>query len=116
MFKSIKLFFSDMVKDTSGHVNSKIVMGIISFIIAVILAFLKYPTQYPVMFLSFSAGCFGFSCFDNKSAFQFKNSETKTETITTTKDTDIKVDVAEITEKVANKIKGKKKKKEDNAD
>lgn len=109
MFKSVKLFFSDMVKDTSGHVNSKIFMGIISFIIAVILAFLKYPTQYPIMFLSFSAGCFGFSCFDNKSAFQFKNTETKTETITTTKDTDVKVDAADIVEKITSKIKGKKK-------
>ena len=37
MFKSIKLFFSDMVKDTSGHVNSKIFMGIISFIIALVV-------------------------------------------------------------------------------
>lgn len=110
MFKSIKLFFSDMVRDTSGHVNSKIVMGIISFIIAVILAFLKYPTQYPIMFLSFSAGCFGFSCFDNKSAFQFKNTETKTTTETITKDTDITVDAAQVVEKVTNKITGKKKK------
>ena len=110
MFKSIKLFFLDMVKDTSGHINSKIVMGIISFIIAVILAFLKYDIQYPIIFLSFSAGCLGFSCFDNKSAFQFKNNETKTETITTTKDTDIKVDAAEIIGKVTDKIKGKKKK------
>ena len=109
MFKSIKLFFSDMVRDTSNHINSKIVMGIISFIIAVVLAFLKYDISYVIAFLSFSAGCFGFSCFDNKSAFQFKNTETKTTTETITKDTDVKVDVAEITEKVTNKIKGKKK-------
>ena len=108
MFKSIKLFFLDMVKDTSGHVNSKIVMGIISFIIAVILAFLKYDIQYPIIFLSFSAGCLGFSCFDNKSAFQFKNNETKTETITTTKDTDVKIDAAEITNNILNKITKKR--------
>lgn len=113
MFKSIKSFFSDMVRDTSGHVNSKIFMGIISFIIAVVLAFLKYDIQYPIIFLSFSAGCLGFSCFDNKSAFQFKNTETKTETITTTKDTNVKVDAADIVGKITNKIKGKKKKKED---
>ncbi len=105
MFKSIKLFFSDMVKDTSGHVNSKIFMGIISFIIAVILAFLKYDISYVIAFLSFSAGCFGFSCFDNKSAFQFKNSETKTETITTTKDTNIKVDAAEVVNKIVKRKK-----------
>ena len=105
MFKSIKLFFSDMVKDTSGHVNSKIFMGIISFIIAVVLAFLKYDISYVIAFLSFSAGCFGFSCFDNKSAFQFKNSETKTETITTTKDTDIKVDAAEVVNKIVKRKK-----------
>lgn len=105
MFRSIKLFFSDMVKDTSGHVNSKIFMGIISFIIAVVLAFLKYDIPYVIAFLSFSAGCFGFSCFDNKSAFQFKNSETKTETITTTKDTDIKVDAAEVVNKIVKRKK-----------
>lgn len=105
MFKSIKLFFSDMVKDTSGHVNSKIFMGIISFIIAVVLAFLKYDISYVIAFLSFSAGCFGFSCFDNKSAFQFKNSETKTETITTTKDTDIKVDATEVVNKIVKRKK-----------
>ena len=105
MFKSIKLFFSDMVKDTSGHVNSKIFMGIISFIIAVVLAFLKYDISYVIAFLSFSAGCFGFSCFDNKSAFQFKNTETKTETITTTKDTDIKVDAAEVVNKIVKRKK-----------
>ena len=109
MFKSIKLFFSDMVRDTSGHINSKIVFGILSFFVAVVLAFLKYDIAYVIAFLSFSAGSFGFSCFDNKSAFQFKNTETKTTTETITKDTNVKVDVAEITEKVTNKIKGKKK-------
>jgi hypothetical protein len=111
MFKSIKWFFKDMVTDAGGHINSKIVLGITSFIIAVVLAFLKYPTQYPIMFLTFSGGCFGFSCFDNKSAFQFKNSETKTETITTNKDTEVKIDAAEITNKIVDKItkRGKKK-------
>ena len=111
MFKLIKWFFKDMVTDAGGHINSKIVLGITSFIIAVVLAFLKYPTQYPIMFLTFSGGCFGFSCFDNKSAFQFKNSETKTETITTNKDTEVKIDAAEITNKIVDKItkRGKKK-------
>lgn len=111
MFSSIKWFFKDMVTDAGGHINSKIVLGITSFIIAVVLAFLKYPTQYPIMFLTFSGGCFGFSCFDNKSAFQFKNSETKTETITTNKDTEVKIDAAEITNKIVDKItkRGKKK-------
>lgn len=106
----IKQFFKDMITDVGGGTNSKIFVGLISFIIAVILAFLKYDIQYPIVFLSFSAGCLGFSCFDNKSAFQFKNSETKTTTETITKDTDIKVDAAEIVGKVTDKIKGKKKK------
>ena len=110
MFKSIKWFFKDMVSDTSGHINSKIVMGILSFIVAVVLAALKYPMEYPIMFLTFSSGCFGFSCFDNKSAFQFKN--TSTETKTTTKDTDIKLDAGEVINNTVNKItnrRGKKK-------
>lgn len=110
MIKSIKAFFLDMVSDTSGHINSKIVMGILSFIVAVVLAALKYPMEYPIMFLTFSSGCFGFSCFDNKSAFQFKTTDTKTETIT--KDTDIKVDATEVINNAVNKItnrRGKKK-------
>ena len=111
MFKSIKWFFKDMVTDAGGHINSKIVLGITSFIIAVVLAFLKYPTQYPIMFLTFSGGCFGFSCFDNKSAFQFKNTSTETKTETSTKDTEVKIDAAEITNKIVDKItkRGKKK-------
>ena len=110
MFKSIKWFFKDMVTDAGGHINSKIVLGITSFIIAVILAFLQYPTQYPIMFLTFSGGCFGFSCFDNKSAFQFKNTSTETKTETSTKDTEVKIDAAEITNKIVDKItkRGKK--------
>lgn len=106
----IKQFFKDMITDAGGGTNSKIFLGLISFVIAILLAFLKYDIQYPIVFLSFSAGCLGFSCFDNKSAFQFKNSETKTTTETITKDTDIKVDAAEIVGKVTDKIKGEKKK------
>ena len=110
MFKSIKWFILDMVSDAGSHINSKIVLGIVSFIVAVILAFLQYPTQYPVMFLTFSGSCFGFSCFDNKSAFQFKN--TSTETKTTTKDTDIKLDAGDVINNTINKLtkrRGKKK-------
>ena len=91
-----------MVTDVGGHINSKIVFGILSFFVATILAFCNYDIAYVIAFLSFSAGSFGFSCFDNKSAFQFKNTstETKTETINTTKNTDTKIDVSEIVEKV----------------
>lgn len=111
IFHKVGQFFYNMVCSRNGNVNSKIFIGIVSFIVAVILAFLQYPTQYPIMFLTFSGSCFGFSCFDNKSAFQFKNSETKTETITTNKDTEVKIDAAEITNKIVDKItkRGKKK-------
>ena len=103
--KGIKSYFLDMISDTSGHVNSKIVFGILSFFVAVILAFLKYDIAYVIAFLSFSAGSFGFSCFDNKSAFQFKNNSTITETKTTTKNTDTKIDVAEISKNINRKKK-----------
>ena len=98
-------FFKDMVEDVSGHVNSKIVMGIISFIVAAVLAFLKYDIAYVIAFLATFTGAMGYSCFDNKSAFQFKNTDTKTETITTTKEINTKIDAAEIVKNV----KGKKK-------
>lgn len=110
MIKSIKAFFLDMVSDTSGHINSKIVMGILSFIVAVVLAALKYPMEYPIMFLTFSSGCFGFSCFDNKSAFQFKSTDTKTETVT--RDINTTIDATKVINNTVNKItnrRGKKK-------
>ena len=97
--KKIKNYIVDMVSDTSGHINSKIVMGILSFMVAAVLAFMGADTTYVAYFLAFSAGSLGFSCFDNKSAFKFQ----KTETNTTTKDIEIKADV----EKFAEKFKGK---------
>lgn len=102
--KKIKNYIIDMISDTSGHINSKIVMGIVSFFVAVALAFMEYPTQYPIMFLSFSAGCFGFSCFDNNSAFKFQ----KTETNTVTKDIEIKADAEQIVDKITKVVKKKK--------
>lgn len=105
--KKIKSYIIDMISDTSGHINSKIVLGVISFIVAVIMGFLKTDIQYIIAFLTFSASAVGFSCFDNNSAFKFQRTETKTDTTTTTKD--IKVDAAEIVGKISNKVKGKKK-------
>ena len=98
--KKIKNYFIDMISDTSGHINSKIVLGVISFIVATILGFLKADIQYVIAFLTFSASAVGFSCFDNNSAFKFQRQETKTET----KDTEVKVDV----DKIAKVIKKKK--------
>lgn len=100
MIKKCIAYFIDMISDTSGHINSKIVIGIVSFIVASVLAFLQYETTYIAYFLTFSAGAFGFSCFDNNSAFKFQ----KTETNTTTKDIEIKTNV----EKLAKEIKRKK--------
>lgn len=98
--KKIKNYIIDMISDTSGHINSKIVLGVISFIVAVIMGFLKTDIQYIIAFLTFSASAVGFSCFDNNSAFKFQRTESKTET----KDTEVKVDV----DKIAKVIKKKK--------
>lgn len=91
--KKFKNYIIDMISDTSGHINSKIVLGVLSFIVAVIMGFLKTDIQYIIAFLTFSASAVGFSCFDNNSAFKFQS--IKTETITNNKTTDIKVDSAE---------------------
>ena len=99
--KKIKNYFIDMISDTSGHINSKIVLGVISFIVATILGFLKADIQYVIAFLTFSASAVGFSCFDNNSAFKFNRTETKTETI----NKDTKLDIAE----TIKQVKGKKK-------
>ena len=95
--KKLSNYIIDMISDTSNHINSKIVLGVISFIVAVIMGFLKTDIQYVIAFLTFSASAVGFSCFDNNSAFKFQ----KTETNTTTKDIEIKADVNKL-------IKGKK--------
>lgn len=102
--KKIKNYIIDMISDTSGHINSKIVLGVISFIVAVIMGFLNTDIQYVIAFLTFSASAVGFSCFDNNSAFKFQ----KTETNTTTKDIEIKANAEEVVDKFT-KI-GKKKK------
>ena len=85
--KKIKNYIIDMISDTSGHINSKIVPGVISFIVAVIMGFLKTDIQYVIAFLTFSASAVGFSCFDNNTAFKFQKAETINK--------DIKIDVAE---------------------
>ena len=97
--KKIKNYFIDMISDTSGHINSKIVLGVISFIVATILGFIKADIQYVIAFLTFSASAFGFSCFDNNSAFKFQRTETKTETT----NKDVKLDVAETIKQVKKK-------------
>ena len=97
--KKIKNYIVDMISDTSGHINSKIVLGVISFIVAVIMGFLKTDIQYIIAFLTFSASAVGFSCFDNNSAFKFQRTESKTETIS--KDT--KLDVAETIKNIKKK-------------
>ena len=103
--KRIKNYIIDMISDTSGHINSKIVLGVISFIVAVIMGFLKTDIQYIIAFLTFSASAVGFSCFDNNSAFKFQRTETSTETINTTKTTDVNIDGAKIVENFKKKNK-----------
>ena len=97
--KRIKNYIIDMISDTSGHINSKIVLGVFSFIVAVIMGFLKTDIQYIIAFLTFSASAVGFSCFDNNSAFKFQRTETKTETT----NKDVKLDVAETIKQVKKK-------------
>ncbi len=97
--KKIKNYIIDMISDTSGHINSKIVLGVISFIVAVIMGFLKTDIQYIIAFLTFSASAVGFSCFDNNSAFKFQRTETTTETI----NKDTKLDIAETIKNIKKK-------------
>lgn len=98
MKKLIK-YFIDMISDTSGHINSKIVLGVLSFIVAVTMGFLKTDIQYIIAFLTFSASAVGFSCFDNNSAFKFQRQESKTETT----NKDVKLDVAETIKNIKKK-------------
>ena len=97
--KKIKNYIIDMISDTSGHINSKIVLGVLSFVVAVVMGFLKTDIQYIIAFLTFSASAVGFSCFDNNSAFKFQRTETKTETI----NKDVKLDIAESIKQVKKK-------------
>ena len=99
MLKKIKFVLKDMFCDVSNHINSKIVLGVLSFIVAVIMGFIKTDIQYIIAFLTFSASAVGFSCFDNNSAFKFQRQETKTETI----NKDTKLDIAESIKNIKNK-------------
>ena len=98
--KKIKSYIIDMISDTSGHINSKIVVGILAFIVATIMGFIGIDIQYVIAFLTFSAGALGWSAFDNNSAFKFH----RTETMTEKKETDVKIDV----DKIAKNFKRKK--------
>ena len=97
--KKLSNYIIDMISDTSNHINSKIVLGVISFIVAVIMGFLKTDIQYIIAFLTFSASAVGFSCFDNNSAFKFQRQETKTET----KESKTTIDVAETIKNIKKK-------------
>lgn len=97
--KKLSNYIIDMISDTSNHINSKIVLGVISFVVAVIMGFLNTDIQYVIAFLTFSASAVGFSCFDNNSAFKFQMQETKTETI----NKDTKLDIAETIKQVKKK-------------
>lgn len=111
MFNSIKKFFKDMVTDAGGGTNSKIFVGLISFVVSSAALFIPaVPHDKLLIYIIFCASCFGMSCYDNKTSFKFTKNDTTSETVTTTKDTDVKVDAADIVGKITDKIKGKKKK------
>ena len=95
----MKKLILDMIKDNSNHINSKIVVGILAFIVATIMGFIGTDIQYVIAFLTFSAGALGWSAFDNNSAFKFNRTETKTETI----NKDTKLDIAETIKQVKKK-------------
>ena len=99
MLKKIKFVLKDMFCDVSNHINSKIVLGVLAFIVATTMGYLKADIQYIIAFLTFSASAVGFSCFDNNSAFKFQRQETKTETI----NKDTKLDVAETIKNIKKK-------------
>lgn len=104
-------FFKKMVTDAGGGVNSKIFVGLISFIVSLVGYFLNIVAfdKFCAM-LAFSSTALGWSYLDNKSAIQIKYNENKTETTTTNKniDTTTTIDATSIVKE----IKGKKKQKE----
>ena len=108
MFNSIKKFFKDMVTDAGGGTNSKIFVGLLSFVVSSAALFIaSVPHDKLLIYIIFCASCFGMSCYDNKTSFNISKSDSTTETKTTStnKNTDVKVDAAEIVKN----FKGKKK-------
>lgn len=100
-------FLKDMFTGRSGRVSSKIVLSVLAFIIAVIYGFLDKDLGIIIAFLTYSSTGLGWSSFDNKSAIQIKSNSNKTETITTNKNIDTKIDVD--ASKVITSVKTKKK-------
>ena len=106
MFKSIKQFFMDMVTDAGGGTNSKIFVGLVSFVVSSVALFItSVPHDKLLIYIIFCASCFGMSCYDNKTSFKINKdvTETKTSSSSTT------VDAAEIVKT----FKGKGRKKND---
>jgi len=102
----IKHFFHNMICSRYGNVNSKIFVGLLSFVVSSVALFIPaVPHDKLLIYIIFCASCFGMSCYDNKTSFKFTKNDTTSETVTTTKNTDVKVDAAEIVKN----FKGKKK-------
>lgn len=102
-------FFKNMVTDSGGGTNSKIFVGLVSFFAGVIGCFINMPIENIIALFTFSSTSFGWSAFDNKSAFQFKSNKTTTETKTSTSETNTTVDVEKIVDNVLKKFDKKKK-------
>lgn len=116
MFKSIKNFFYNMVTTMDGKsVNSKIFVGLLSFVVCSVALFIPSVTHDKfLIYIIFCASCFGMSCYDNKTSFQItKNesnttTETKTSTSNKTTTTDVTSIVNNTVDKISKKV-GKKK-------
>lgn len=111
MFKSIKNFFYNMVTTMDGtSVNSKIFVGLISFVVCSVALFIPSVTHDKfLIYIIFCASCFGMSCYDNKTSFQINKNESITETKTSNKTTttDVTSMVNNAVDKISEKV-GKK--------
>lgn len=103
MLNKIKQFFYDMVCDRSDGVNSKIFVGLIFAVVMIIGLFVGVDSSLYNIFALCTMGLLGLSCIDNLTAPKIEVNKTET----TTKESKTSVDVANIANKIIDKVAGK---------
>lgn len=110
MLNNIKNFLTDLVTDRGDGINSKIVCGIIGFIVLVIGLFVGVDERLYYIFAMCDVFYFGGSVVDNWTAPKTESIKTETISTKTNKESKTEIDVASMVNNAVNKLKGKGKK------
>lgn len=103
-------YIKQILASRSGKPNSKIIVGIIGFIIGAIGFLLGIDWRSLLVWMIADTSFFGLSSYDNTTSLRSNSIDTKTETITTTSNKTTEINIADITKQLNNVVKTLKKK------